>query len=177
LQAIEKLAAELGPARLVVLEYHRGDGLSTGETNAMFTTYGVTGTPTIFFNGSNRIIGGGSDQYLYNAYKTVVTRLISPSLISLAATSSSNNGVLTVNVTLTNLSGQTLEGTKLVGVAYHDLGAKELRFVVWDITSPVIVAALASGATFGFQLTGVGSKMVVLLETTSGQIIQVALAV
>jgi hypothetical protein len=174
LQAIERLAAELGPASLVVLEYHRGDAYTTQKTIDLFLAYGVTGTPTIFFNRSTRLQGGGDVQALYNTYKDEVAKTKALSPISVTARSSTSYGVLTTTVTLTNLSGETQYWLTLLGVPYRDLGISDLRYVVSDITGPVSIPNLAAGETASFKLTGVGSKMVVFLKSLSGEIIQVA---
>jgi hypothetical protein len=181
LQAIERLAAELGPASLVVLEYHRGDTYANQDTLDLFLSYGVSGTPTIFFNRSTWLKGGGDVQVLYDTYKDEVAkaRALSPALspISISARSSNSSGVLTTNVTLTNTSSEPQFWLTLYGVAYRDLGTQTLRFVANDVTGSVSVPGLATGETASFKLTGVGSKMVVFLKSLSGEIIQVALAV
>jgi len=181
LQAIERLAAEQGPTNLVLLEYHWGDTYANQDTIDLFQSYGVTGTPAIFFNRSTQVIGGDDVEVLYNKYKVsiAIARALKPalSLISISARSTVNNsGVLTTTVTLTNTSSETQFWLTLYGVAYRDLSQQNLRFVASDVTGIVSIEALAAGETASFKLTGVGSKMVVFLKSLYGEIIQVALA-
>lgn len=65
--AMEQIAEEEGSAGAVVIEYHVNDALSTGDGNVRDTYYGVTGTPTMFFDGVSKIVGAGGN--MYSAYR------------------------------------------------------------------------------------------------------------
>ncbi len=63
----EQLREEEGRAGTVFIEYHVSDGLSSPDGNARQSYYGVTGTPTMIFDGITKVIGAGGP--MYNTYR------------------------------------------------------------------------------------------------------------
>jgi hypothetical protein len=70
---LDTLYDEYGPDKFLKLAYHAnwgGDPFGTAETYAKFSWYGISGTPTVFFDGTEEVSGGGADMYPY--YKPIV---------------------------------------------------------------------------------------------------------
>ncbi len=61
--AAEQLRTEEGRAGTVFVEYHVSDALSNSDGNLRQSYYGVTGTPTMIFDGISKVIGAGGDMY------------------------------------------------------------------------------------------------------------------
>jgi hypothetical protein len=169
-QAIERLAGEISPAKLMVLEYHIRDQYATGETMAWFTNFNNQGTPSIYFNGKNPVLGGGDTSALYNMYfSRINAELALNSLVSMAATFSAKNNQ--VSVKITNNSPQEIGDAQLVGVVYVDFGTAEHHFVVRDLSSSKV--NLAAGETKDYTVTlEVPGQVAVFLKDSSGSILQ-----
>jgi len=175
------LASELGPGKLLVLQYHSGDKYATSETEAKVKEYNVKGFPTIFFNGGNAVLGGGSGNYAQ--YSDVVNReLTKQSSVSITGVTTLSGSIMSLDVTITNISGSAITNVKLMAVLYSDYGTEEHHYVVRDILLPSNIATLSAGETQKFNLTsdwpgGVsGLKAVIFLQSSSGQILQSAIA-
>jgi hypothetical protein len=180
LQALEQLASELGPGKLLLLEYHNSDMYSTVATQAAFLAYGVTGTPTVFIDGNIRVPGGSKVvQDNYNMYRSKINpESAQPSPAAIVATKSFSSTTIQISVQLTNISTQPLSGIQLSGVTYTDLGKSQYRAIVNDISSP-ITANLAPGETQNFQLTLARPASVVqtvVLLKSGNRLLQGALA-
>jgi hypothetical protein len=173
LQAIEKLANDLGTTRLVVLEYHIRDEFATPESEALFQNYGARATPSVYFDGGRAVLGGGDTQYLYNSYLARInTELTGTSSFSIAASSIPNSNV--VNARLTNNSSEAINDAQLVGVATQDLGTAGHHFIVRNMTSTGV--NLAPGQTQDYQISlEMSGQVVVFVKNSSGSIIQAAL--
>jgi hypothetical protein len=179
LQALEQLTSELGPSKMLLLEYHNSDMYANAATQAVFLAYGVTGTPTVFFDGNVRVPGGSKVvQDNYNMYWSKINAESSqPSPAAIVATKSYESTALQISVQLTNISTQPLSGVQLAGVTYTDLGKSQYRAIVNDVSSPV-TASLAPGETQNFQLTlprPASIVQTVVLLKSSGRILQGAL--
>jgi hypothetical protein len=61
--AAEQMLSEEGRAGTVFIEYHVSDPLSNGDGTARQSYYGVSGTPTMIFDGISKVIGAGGDMY------------------------------------------------------------------------------------------------------------------
>jgi hypothetical protein len=179
LQAIEKLAGELGPSRLLLIEYHVKDRWSFAQTEALYHFYDAPGTPTVLFDGENKESGGGGTVFLYDLYKTDADRALSspPSArISGAKLADSVSGP--VSVRITNTSSQTIAGARLFGVAYQNMAADRHRFLVSDIsTAPVDVFPPGETLEFElpFQTQATSLNVALFLKSASGIILQAAL--
>jgi hypothetical protein len=170
------LAEELGPARLLVVEYHTKDRWASTETEALYDYYKADGTPTIYFNGGNGVSGGGDTNYLYARYKRIVDKeLAKQAQISLTGAKLSDSVTGPVSVKLTNTSSQTMNSAELFGIAYQDLGTERHRFLVSDVTT-VSVARVSPGETLelelNFETQAPALNIVVFLKSSSGQILQ-----
>jgi hypothetical protein len=180
LQALEQLASELGSSKMLLLEYHTSDMYANAATQAVFLAYGVTGTPTVFFDGANPVLGGSKVvQDNYNMYRGKINaESTQPSPAAIVATKSYGSTALQINVQLTNISTQPLSGVQLVGVTYTDSGKSEYRAIVNDISSPV-TASLAPGETQNLELTlprPASVVQTVVLLKSGNRILQGALA-
>jgi hypothetical protein len=182
LQAAEQLADELGPTKLLVLEYHTSDAYTVTGIQALLLSYGVTGTPTVLFNGANPSIGSNSvvqDDYV--GYKNKINyQLTLRSPVAIEASTRIDSDSLLVNVKLTNSSNQTITGAELVGVTYVDQGKSQYRAVVSGIASSDNQVHLSPGETLNLQLNfqkPVSTVQVVVFLKLPGRIIQAALAV
>lgn len=175
------MASELGPGKLLVLQYHSGDKYATPETEAKVTEYKVKGFPTIFFNGGNSVVGGSSGNYAQ--YSAVVnSELTKQSSVNITGVTTLSGGTLSLDVTITNISGSAITNVKLMAVLYSDYGTDEHHYVVRDVLPPSGIASLSAGETQKFNLTSdwpgglSGLKAVFFLQSSSGQILQSAIA-
>lgn len=80
-EAFDKLAEYYPRSALAILEYHvhipGPDPMTTNETHDRYMSYGNTGTPTVYFNGSDQIIGGGPKYVAsnrFNVYKHTIDK-------------------------------------------------------------------------------------------------------
>jgi hypothetical protein len=181
LQALEKLADELGPTRLLVLEYHINDSYANHSTLARLLAYGVTSWPTVFFNGANPVLGGGYVmQDDYDAYKSKISNELSqPSPVTINASKNYSSESLVVNVMLTNTSDQAITNAQLIGITYLDQSKSQYRAVVNDMSSASTPVNLSPGETLNLQLTferPASTAQVALLLKISGRVLQAALA-
>jgi hypothetical protein len=181
LQAVEQLADELGPAKLLVLEYHTNDAYTVPGIQPLLMSYGVTGTPTVLFNGANPSIGSNSvvqDDYV--GYKNKVNyQLTLRSPVAIKANTDIAGDSLLVNVKMTNSSNQTITGAQLIGVTCADQGKSQYRAVVSGISSSENQVHLSPGETLDLQLIfqkPVSAVQVVVFLKLPGRIIQAALA-
>lgn len=55
--ALAQLQAELGPERMIYVDYHITAHLGTASSSDRADAYVVRGTPTVFFDGGGRIVG------------------------------------------------------------------------------------------------------------------------
>jgi hypothetical protein len=170
LQAIEKLAGEISPAKLIVLEYHIRDQYATGETMAWFMNFNSSGTPAVYFNGEHPVLGGGDTSSLYNTYQSRINaELALNGSVSMAGTFSPANNQISVK--LTNNSTQEISDAQLVGVVYADFGTLEHHFVVRDLSSSQV--NLAAGETKDYKVTlEAPGQVAVFLKSASGSILQ-----
>jgi hypothetical protein len=169
----------LGPTKLLVLQYHSGDKYATPKTEAKVTEYKVDGFPTIFFNGGNSTVGGGSSSGCYDRYKPIVnteTAKISP--VNLTGTMTVNGSSITINSTVINTGTSSITNAKLMAVLVEDIGTAEHHYVVRDILTPSAINSLAPGAqqTFNPNITYSGTttnlKAVLFVQSSSGTILQ-----
>jgi hypothetical protein len=180
LQAVKKLADEVGPARLLVLQYHVHDRWATYETQKLYDLYKVTGTPSFFFNGGSMVPGGGVDtSYLYARYRPIIDKeLATTATAAIVADRPYDSISGPVEVKIKNTSDQPISGARLFGVAYQDYNTDRHRFLVSDI-SEMPLSDLAPGETIQVQLSldtqAYGLSIVVFLKSASGQILQATL--
>ena len=53
---------------VAVIEYHSGDTYQNTYSAARYSYYGITGTPTAFFDGGNAVVGGNHTTSMYSTY-------------------------------------------------------------------------------------------------------------
>ena len=176
------MARELGPGKLLVLQYHSGDKYATPETEARVKEYKVRGFPTMFFNGGNSVVGGSSGSY--GQYSAVVNKeLTKQGSVSIVGVMTSRGGTISLDITVTNISDSHITNVKLMAVVYEDLGIDEHHYVVRDILPPYEIASVSSRQkqTFSLSADFPGSltslKAVVFLQSPSGQVLQSAIAI
>lgn len=82
-EAFDKLAEYYPRTAVVILEYHvhipGADPMTTDETHARYLYYGNTGTPTVYFNGQDQMVGGGPKYVAanrFNVYKHTIENVI-----------------------------------------------------------------------------------------------------
>jgi hypothetical protein len=141
----------------------------------------VEGFPTIFFNGGNSVVGGSDS--CYDQYRTVVNReLTGQSSVNITGVMTSSGGTISLDVTITNISNSPITDAKLMAVVYEDIGTEEHHYVVRDILPPSEIASFSAGETQKFNLSSdwsggaSGLKTVIFLQSSSGQILQSAMA-
>ena len=166
----------MGPERLVVLEYHTKDQWAFRETEALYSSYDVEGTPSVFFDGKNGVAGGSDASYLYARYKRITEKeLTARELLTLSAARASDIIPGIINVKLTNISEETFTDLQLIGVAYQDFGTERHHFLVSDI-SAVNVPEIRPGDSLeleiSFETQASLLNTVLFVKSVTGQIIQ-----
>lgn len=70
--------------RLAVLEYHTSGPFTNSQSAARVNYYGITGVPTAVFNGTDRVVGGGSGTFAayYNEFNQQIA-INTPGVLSL----------------------------------------------------------------------------------------------
>jgi thiol-disulfide isomerase/thioredoxin len=153
-QAINKLAEEYGSSRLVVLQYHTSDSdpFGNAETDARISYYGITGYPTMIFDGTTNTVGGWEGAYdSYNA--TIKSELQKSSDFSISLAGSLMD--FTANVTASGSIQST--SAKVRFVVYEDdipynapNGEKIFKYIVRTILNEQALT-LASGQTVSMR--------------------------
>jgi thiol-disulfide isomerase/thioredoxin len=117
--AINELAEEYKP-NLVVLQYHPqfSDPFGTSETEARISYYGVTGFPTMIFDGTQWDSGGSVNTY--NSYKEIIeNKLAVPAEVTISFTGTLQD--FTADIAVLNTIPQT---------------SVKVRFVVYEKDIP-----------------------------------------
>ncbi len=177
MRAIEKLAGELGPEKLLVLQYHYRDSYSTTATEAKVKEYQIRGFPSVFFNGGN-LVSGGSDKS-YGMYLEVIKKeLEKPSPTTIVVTAGTANNEPAITFKVTNISHADLQAVALKVVFYEDIGTNEHHYVVRDILQPLAIDLLPAGNTRVFNITSSTSRQaikgVVFLQDVAQEVYQAA---
>jgi thiol-disulfide isomerase/thioredoxin len=105
--------AEEHPGKVLIVEYHNNDNFSNNYANARNSFYGVTGIPTAVFDGVEKVVGstGSNNFFVYNAKYNARAAIEPPLTISLKdITGSLQSTSGTLQATITNISGSTVEG-------------------------------------------------------------------
>jgi hypothetical protein len=128
----------------------------------------------MFFNGGNMITGGSDESY--NQYSKVIsTESAKKSQVNISGTFEANS----VNASVTNLGSGEIKNVKLMAVTFENLGTSEHRYTVREILTPNSIAILQSRVAQKFSFkpgsTGSNIKIVLFLQSASGEILQSAL--
>jgi thiol-disulfide isomerase/thioredoxin len=126
---------------VVVIAYHVSDAFSIPEVSARSSYYGVSGVPSVFFDGIFSEVGGVHTGTMFPFYINKFSQRIddpSPIDIDLTCTydSDSNTGVVTAKIT--NFSGDTIDGVIHFVIVEDDIdyywqGMDKLNFVARDM--------------------------------------------
>jgi len=181
-QAIEQLARALGPERLLVLQYHSGDKSATPETEARVQEYRVRAFPTIFFNGTQTVVGSASVSSSYQRYGAVINKELAkePPLTIEAVMTASATGI-SLSIEVENTGNDSITRAELIAVVYEDTGTAEHHYIVRDMLRSAI-SSIASGEKQAFSLSanfpGGTSKLkaVAFVQLPSHQVLQSTLA-
>jgi thiol-disulfide isomerase/thioredoxin len=181
-QAIEKLAKELGPEKLLVLEYHSGDKSATPETEARAVEYRIRAYPTIIFNGSRSVVGSASMSNSYQRYVAVINTELAkapPVTVKATMTASGTQVSLDINVGNSGISGIT--DAELIAVVYEDTGTEEHHYIVRDmLRSSISSIAPDEQQTFNLSADFPGGisrlKAVAFVQLPSHLVLQSTLA-
>jgi hypothetical protein len=98
-QALHQLAGEYTSGQLAIAEWHTADNWEPidGSKTERYNYYGVTGIPTVLFDGGKKVVGASSKQNAYDAYKPMIdTELGIPGEVTI--TQASNITGSTVNI-------------------------------------------------------------------------------
>lgn len=95
---MDDLQNELGPEKLIYVDYHLRQPLKTPDTEERSAYYTVHGTPTVFFNGGDRAIGRIPPPY--ERYKEIIERHLADSA-SISVSVSTGPGEVPESVALT----------------------------------------------------------------------------
>ena len=169
----------MGPNKFLVLEFHVQDIYMSDKTNAMALSYGVKGTPQVYFDGSNPALGGfGAAQEDYNRYKLMISiESMQPSPVAITAVESSGGNSLVLNVQITDISSQAMSGARVNAITYLDWGTSQYRAIVNDVSSSTTVS-LSPGQTGNYQITlpkPARFVQAVVLLTSGENVVQAAL--
>lgn len=141
----------------------------------MYAGYSLLGTPSVVFNGAsgNQALLGPKSYEIYlnrvNLLKEQQSTLVIESAVTVTTP-------LSTSVKLYNLDNASLDGARVYGVIYQDLGTSENHFVVRDIT-PVQVFNLSSYTSATFELISTetdspNTHIVIIVKSFSGLIVQ-----
>jgi len=149
----------------------------------MFNTYYVNNqTPLAMFNGSSRIYGGSPTTYV--EYDKEVSGILSkqvsqPSPASIKGSVINASGRIRANITLTNISGASLQNTTIYAVIYEKVVINGITHnIVRGVTPTTPISSISAGGSQSFQLQhnslfyNDNYGVVVILKSGSGQIIQ-----
>jgi hypothetical protein len=104
------------PDQIIVADHHLGDSWSIPWTNSRDGYYGVTGTPTVWFDGWQSVVGAGSCSGAASSYRTKInTRLantggVSP--VGIEGLMNSDATTLSLTATFEKLDPVTLSNLK-----------------------------------------------------------------
>jgi hypothetical protein len=128
------------------LTWHLSDSYATSETSARGSFYGVGGIPDVWFDGSERVLGGGTNMRPY--YEPIITRRLDlePYIaIDLSGSSIDENGG-TVNIHLEVLQDITVSNPKVKTFIYQNDIIGEF-WMVRDVLTDEDLTALNVGET------------------------------
>lgn len=174
LGAVEGIAETYDRSQLIVLEYHIQGAKHTEETVKMYESYPLLRPPSVVLNGngSRPLLGfrGRAE------YTSKIGDLLSNTSTVMMNVTVTNGATMAVSVELVNLSTEALETARIYAVFYEDTGVSHNHYLVRDIKSgsPFTLAGrtvatyeIASGAAVPSDW-----HMVILLKSTSGEIVQ-----
>jgi hypothetical protein len=99
---------------VAVIKNHNGDPYANTYSNTRNSYYGITSFPTALFDGLNAVSGGSNTNSMFNSYLPRVTsRLAVPSKYTITAEGALDNGILTVDVTVSKPEADTNTGVYL----------------------------------------------------------------
>ena len=172
----------MGPAQLLVLQYHSGDSYATKATEARIADYGNRGFPTVIFDGANPLIGAGSEASAYTTQGAAINKeLAKAPVVAITATMSVSGGIK-ISVTIANTGSAAISSARLRVVLYEDIGTSEHHYAVRDIVTPMAISNLAAGGGQQFTATSTYAggtarlNAVVFVEASNGDTLQAALA-
>lgn len=110
-QALHQIEGEFPREKLIIAEWHTKDNYDPvdGSKVERYNYYGVTGIPTVVFDGVAKIVGAGSKQEAYDQYKNqIYARMGILGQVSILQNSTFIGSNLTVNLTIDpeNSNGQ-----------------------------------------------------------------------
>jgi len=141
-RALERLAAEEGPERVIVLEYHSDDAYAGPFTEARMAAWGVTLIPALYEHPT-----GYLDEHLaYQSY-----RLALPSSgyrqppFRVRVTQQQLGREVALQARVENVWDKEVANAELIFVLYEDLGRDGYHFVVRAMSDPQALPPLAGG--------------------------------
>ncbi len=104
--AVDKLAEYFSREQVAILEYHlhipQPDPMTNADSEERYQYYGANfGTPTIWFNGGGKMVGGGSEivtRSMFNTYRAVIENTPKKSSVRLSGSAMITGDDVTVNV-------------------------------------------------------------------------------
>ena len=147
-QTMEYLVAEYGLGKLIITENHIQDDYSTAEIEARFNSfYGLSGIPTVIFDGVSVKMGAGQD------YRSAIeARLYQLRTISLEVVASIADQKVTVSGSVSNEGGTDLSNLTINLFVVRDFGVTRAHYISRDITAESL-SSLSAGEKKTFLLT------------------------
>ncbi len=112
------------PDQLIVADHHSADLWEFNWTNARFTYYNVTGTPTVVFDGIDRVVGAGSCSSAASAYRVKINQRLNNtgglSPVDIDGVYSSSPTTVSMNATFTKLDAVTLQNPRAYLLVLED---------------------------------------------------------
>ena len=104
------------PDQIIVADHHIGDQWQTTWTSGRSGLYGVTGTPTVWFDGVSSVVGAGSCSGAASSYRVRINNRLSQtggvSPVSIEGTISYDPTTVTLSATFTKLDAVALSNTQ-----------------------------------------------------------------
>lgn len=122
---------------VAVIDYHSGDSYENTASSARLSYYGVTGFPTVLFDGGNASVGGDHNNSLYSSYVPKVNQRLDIQSDFTLAVEGSNSGLIDyeLNIEIENVGGSAASNIVLhVAVTESDIpeswqGQSEVNYV------------------------------------------------
>jgi len=147
-RALERLAAERGPERVIALEYHLDDEYTSPATEARMAAYRLEQVPryeSIMRFAYGR--GGRDEAAVYQDYRRTLLQLAKyyPQTLYVEAEQAIETGKVSLRAKVENRGEREAADLEVVFVLYEDLGREGYHFVVRAISEAQPLAPLAPG--------------------------------
>ena len=185
MRGIDELEIVTSAYTFLGLTFYLNAPYSIDEGIARFSDYGFTGTPSVMFDGLIGHVGGQASGSMFDTYQPIYTsrrEVSSPLILDALYTAIGTTGTVTVNLEVD--LPVTTTGNELVILVCRD-GYHGQSNMVMEMVAPVSVSVTTPGETvqisrdftIGADWTQEELRIVALVQSSTGEILQAGLAV